>query len=78
MSCAVSPTFTANKLSEIDIDADKDWQAFGITDLKQLAEAMAKGDMLFFDGTRLVKLTTDSIGKMLTAQDMGNDPIWSY
>jgi len=78
MSGAVSPTFTANKISEIDIDVDKDWQAFGITNLKHLAEGMARGDVLYSDGTRLVRLPSSSIGSMLTTHDMQHDPTWSY
>ena len=78
MSGAVSPTYVASKLSEVDIDVDKDWQAFGITNLKQLAEGMVKGDVLYSDGTRLVRLLSSSIGSMLTTHDMQHDPTWSY
>jgi len=78
MSGAVSPTYVASKLSEVDIDVDKDWQAFGITNLKQLAEGMVKGDVLYSDGTRLVRLASSSIGSMLTTHDMQHDPTWSY
>jgi hypothetical protein len=74
----ISPSVTGTKLSEYEINADKDWQDFGITNVQQLAAGMAKGDMLFFDGTRLVKITPGPIGSMLTTHDMGNDPYWSY
>jgi len=74
----ISPSVTGTKLSEYEIDADKSWEAFGITNLKELAGGMTKGDMLFYDGTRLVKITPGPIGTMLTTHDMGNDPTWSY
>jgi len=66
------------KWSQVDIDADKDWGAFGITNLKELAAAMNKGDMLFFDSTKLLKITPGSIGTNLTTHDIGNDPTWEY
>ena len=34
------------KLSQLDIDADKDWQGFGITNLKEVAPAMGHGDLV--------------------------------
>lgn len=74
----VSPTVTASKISEVDIDCDKPWEAFGITSLKELAAAMAKGDMLFFGGAALVKISPSSIGSILTTHDFGNDPTWEY
>ena len=48
------------------------------TNLKQVAEDMAKGDTAFFDGTRLIRIIPGSIGSMLTTHDFGNDPTWSY
>lgn len=74
----VSPTVTASKISEVDIDCDKPWVGFGITNLKELAATMTKGDMLFFDSTRLVKISPGSIGSILTTHDWGNDPTWEY
>lgn len=35
------------RLSQIEIDADKDWQGFGISNLREVAEAMEHGDMAF-------------------------------
>lgn len=74
----VSPTTTASKISEVEIDCDKPWAGMGITNLKELAAAMAKGAMLFFDGTKLVKISPSSIGSILTTHDLGNDPTWEY
>jgi hypothetical protein len=74
----VSPSVGITKLSEMEVDTDKPWEAFGITNLKELTATMAKGDMLFFDSTRLVKITPSSIGSILTTHDMGNAPTWEY
>lgn len=74
----VSPTYTADRLSQVEIDTDKDWQAFGITNLKELAASMQKGDVLFMDGTKLARSSPGSIGTIFTTHDFGNDPTWSY
>lgn len=66
------------QLSGLIIDADKDWLVFGITDIEEVAAGMTKGDLIFFDGVRLVRLSPGPIGQMLTTQGMGVDPIWSY
>ena len=48
------------RLSQIEIDADKDWQGFGISNLKEVAQAMGHGDMAFKTTSSpvLVKLPT--------------------
>ena len=38
-------------LSQLKINIDKDWLALGITNVKELAPGMARGDILFFDAT---------------------------
>ncbi len=65
-------------LSQLEIDADKDWQGLSITKIKELASGMQKGDLLFFDGTRLAKSTPGPIGTVLTGHDIGADPTWEY
>lgn len=77
-SCILIKPKVAKKLSELEIDADKDWNGFGITNVKELAASMTKGDTLFFDGVKLGKLSPGPIGTMLTTHDLGNDPTWSY
>jgi len=66
------------RLSELEIDADKNWGEMCVSNIREVAEAMEKGDIVFFDGTKLVKLAPGSIGAMLTTQDVGENPIWSY
>ncbi len=68
----------ATKLSQLVIDLDKDWAGFGLTNVKEIAAGMARGDMAFCDGSRLEKLSPGSVGTMLTAHDPGNDPTWSF
>ena len=66
------------KLSELPIDVDKAWLAFGITDLKELAAGMNKGDMAISDGTNLIIISPGSIGTNLIAHDWGNMLTFEY
>ena len=49
------------KLSQLEIDADKDWCEKGITNIKEVASAMSHGDMIVRSGSTpvLVKLPTE-------------------
>jgi len=77
-NCILIKPRPARKLSELEIDSDKDWLGFGITNVKELAASMTKGDILFFDGVKLVKLSPGPIGTMLTTHGFGSEPTWSY
>ena len=66
MSLLVLPK-AALALSELEIDVDKDWQGFGISNLKSLDNAMQKGDVLSHDGVRIVRLSPTNIGDEMTA-----------
>lgn len=68
----------ASKLSEIIIDDDKDWAALGMINVKELVASMAKGDIVFYDGIELEKLSPGPIGSMLTTRESGYNPTWSY
>jgi hypothetical protein len=66
------------KLSELEIDADKDWQAKGITNVKAIAEAMEHGDIVYRGAGILERLTADA-GKgynFLRSRGPGMPPVW--
>ena len=65
-----------SRLSELAIDADKDWGGHAVTGLSHLAEGMARGSLLVHDGERLVALPGGSIGHELTACDETALPAW--
>lgn len=65
------------KLSELEIDADKDWNGKGITSLKELAAGMARGDILVHDGALLARVSPGSIGHEFTSAGGGHMPGWS-
>ena len=51
---------------------------YGAENVKELAAGMAKGDLLFHDGTKLAISSPASIGTCLIAHDPGADPTWEY
>jgi len=68
-------------LRELRIDVDKEWvdedgQPRGITLLKEIAAAMAKGDLPVRGGDVLVKITPGPISYVLTSGGPGHLPVW--
>ncbi len=66
------------RLSELIIDADKDWLTFGISNIEEAAAGMQKGDMAIFNGAGIVIFSPGPIGTILTTQGLGALPIWSH
>jgi len=64
------------KLSDLIIDADKDWQGFGISNIKEAAAAMAKGDVPIRGNAILETFIPGPIGRRVTSADAGNTPTW--
>ncbi len=66
------------RLSQLEIDADKDWQAREITNLKTIAGAMGHGDIAFRGVGVLERLVADA-GKgysFLRSRGPGLSPVW--
>ena len=66
------------KLSELTIDADKIWLDKGISQIKELALGMTEGDILYHDGTRLVKLSPGVISTELMTLGPAHNPYWGF
>lgn len=64
------------KLSELEIDANKDWQAKGIMNIKELASGMVKGDIPIKGVSVLEKLIPGAVGNVLTSAGPGHLPSW--
>ncbi len=64
------------KLSELNIDADKDWAAKSISNLKEIALAMAHGDVNFRGAAVVEKLIAGVAGQYLKTQGINQPPIW--
>ncbi len=65
------------KLSELTIDANKDWAAKGITNIKQVADLMSKGDLVQKGDTVLVRIPAGPDSYVLTAQGPGKLCSWA-
>lgn len=65
-------------ISELTIDADKDWQAKGISNIKEVVAGMAVGDAIYHDGTRIQKITPGPLGTELKTKGPGANPIYSF
>jgi len=65
------------RLSEMEIDTDKDWNTKGITGLKQVAAAMSKGDIIVRDTAILVRMAAGPDGYVLTSSGPGKLPAWA-
>jgi len=64
------------KLSELEIDADKDWQVKGITNIKQVAASMVIGNLAQHNGTILQRIVNGGDGYVLTSQGLGKLLVW--
>ncbi|MBA7677974.1 hypothetical protein ES703_86241 [subsurface metagenome] len=64
------------KLSQLEIDADKDWQTKGITNIKEIAAAMAKGDIVVKGNSILIRFQPGGIGLVLTSAGPLHLPTW--
>ena len=67
-----------NHLSQVGIDADKDWGGVGISDIKEIVAGMNVGDIIFHDGTRIQKLSPGPLGSELITLGIGNNPKWGW
>lgn len=65
------------KLSELEIDADKDWQAKGIFNIKELASGMGIGDILQHNGSILAKFSPGTANYVLTSEGPGKIVVWA-
>jgi len=65
------------RLSELIINADKDWQAMGISNIKEVVLGMTRGDLPVRGTNVLVKLVPGNIGYVLTSAGPLHIPTWS-
>ncbi len=65
------------RLSELIIDADKNWQAFGISNLEELALGMARGDLPMRGDAVLVRFQPGTVGYVCTSAGPGHLLAWA-
>jgi len=64
------------RLSELTIDADKNWQAMGVSNVKELAAGMARGDLLARGLSIIQRLQPGTPGYVLTSAGPLHVPSW--
>jgi len=65
------------KLSELEIDTDKDWQSRGITNLGGVAAGMAIGHVIQRNGGKLQTLAPGPAHTVLTSEGPGHLVVWA-
>ena len=64
------------KLSELEIDCDKDWNGKAVLNISGAAAGMQKGGVLVHNGSVLTTVTPGSIGHGFTDGGPGHIPSW--
>lgn len=65
------------RLSRLIIDANKNWGgSYGINNIKELAEAMAQGSILFRGASGIEKLAAGVPGQVLLTKGADANPVW--
>jgi hypothetical protein len=67
-----------SRLSELEIDTDKDMGGFGLINLKEAVAGMAIGDIIFHDGAGVQKLSAGPITSALVTRGPGHDPYYGW
>ena len=76
MGFGAKPGITS--LSELIIDADKGWEAKGISNIKELAASMECGDILYRGSDVIEKLTAGVGGQFLRTLGVCQAPEWAW
>ena len=72
------PSKGITAISQLNIDANKDWAAKVISNIKEVVAGMAVGDTIFFDGTQIQKITPGVVGSQLKTKGPTHNPIYSF
>lgn len=75
MTLLIKPN-AVSRLSQLSIDADKDWGGRSITNLKGLAASMTQGDIFFRGLASIQRLPPGVAGQFLITRGAGANPEW--
>jgi len=67
-----------SRLSELEIDTDKDMGGFSLTNLKEVVAGMGVGDIIYRDGAGIQKLSPGPIDSELITHGPGHDPLYGW
>lgn len=65
------------RISELDIDADKDMTLHGLFNLKEVVALMLRGDIAVKDTSQLVVVPAGAADYVLTSTGQGKIPVWA-
>lgn len=77
MSGFQTPTTGIDRISQLIIDADKDWQTRGITNIKQVAALMSRGDLIVRNDSILARIQAGPLSYVLTSRGPGKKATWA-
>jgi hypothetical protein len=66
-----------NKLSQLQIDCDKDWRGRGIINIRHIAAGMEKGHIIQHNGQVLETLSPEAAENVLTSAGPGQKVVWA-
>ena len=72
----ILPSAGITKLSELEIDTDKDWNGKGIYNVKEVNPSMVHGDLTFRDSDIISRLPAGAAGSFLQTCGSSRDPWW--
>jgi hypothetical protein len=72
------PLSGITSLSQLTIDADKDWNLKGISDIKEIVLGMTTGDIAYHNGTKLVKISVGPLSSELITKGPALPPVWGW
>ena len=67
-----------SRLSELEIDDDKNMDSFGLINLKEVVAGMGVGDIIFHDGTEIQKLSPGPLSSALVTRGLGHEPYYGW
>lgn len=65
------------RLSQLEIDADKNWEEKGIVNLREIAAGMTIGDLAVRGGAIISRIAAGAVDYVLTSAGPGHIPYWA-
>ena len=72
----ILPSAGITRLSELEIDMDKDWNGKGIYNVKEVNPSMVHGDLMFRGSDIISRLPAGAAGSFLQTCGSSRDPWW--
>ncbi len=67
-----------SRLSELQIDVDKDCGTLGLSNLKEVVTGMSAGDIIFHDGFGIQKISPGAFSSELITRGPAHNPYYGW